>query len=84
MNALVELNLGNPNKSLDFFNMTNKFNGFGDQIPLNDDYYTYFKGLALRASGDIEGSKTLFEEVASKNFYGIQPALVRNLAKTQL
>ena len=84
LNALVELNLGNPNKSLDFFNMTNKFNGFGDQIPLNDDYYTYFKGLALRASGDIEGSKTLFEEVASKNFYGIQPALVRNLAKTQL
>ena len=48
--------------------MTNKFNGFGDQIPLNDDYYTYFKGLALRASGDIEGSNVLFNEIASKNF----------------
>ncbi len=84
LNALVELNLGNPKKSLEFFNMTNKFNGFGDQIPLNDDYYTYFKGLALRASGDIEGSNVLFNEIASKNFYGIQSSLVRNLAKAQL
>ena len=78
------MNLGNPEKSLEFFNMTNKFNGFGDQIPLNDDYYTYFKGLALRASGDIEGSNVLFNEIASKNFYGIQSALVRNLAKERL
>ena len=57
--------------------MTNKFNGFGDQIPLNDDYYTYFKGL-LRTSGDIEGSNVLFNEITSKNFYGIQPSLVKS------
>ena len=84
LNALTELNLGNPDKSLEYFNMTNKFNGFGDQIPLNDDYYTYFKGLALSASGDLEGGKVLFNEIASKNFYGIQPSLVRNLTKAQL
>ena len=76
---LVELNLNNPKKSLEFFNMTNKFNGFGDQIPLNDDYYTYFKKFwvsIFRASGDIEGSNVLFNEIKSKNFYGIQPSLV--------
>ena len=83
LNALVELNLGNPDKSLEYFNMTNKFNGT-ENIPLNDDYYTYFKGLALRASGDMEGSNALFNEIASKNFFGIQPALVRNLAKAQI
>ena len=83
LNALVELNLGNPEKSLEYFNMTNKFNGT-ENIPLNDDYYNYFKGLALRASGDMEGSNALFNEIASKNFFGIQPALVRNLAKAQL
>ena len=83
LNALVELNLGNPDKAIEYFNMTNKFNGT-ENIPLNDDYYTYFKGLALRASGDTEGSKALFNEIASKNFFGVQPALVRNLAKAQL
>ena len=46
--------------------------------------HRYFKGLALRASGDMEGSNALFNEIASKNFFGIQPALVRNLAKAQL
>ena len=84
LNAMLELKMNNPEKSIEFFNKTNKFYGFGDQIPLNDDYYTYYKGLALKSSGDIEGSKKLFEEISSKNFYGIQPALVRNLAIAEL
>ena len=83
LNALVELNLGNPEKSIEFFNMTNKFNGIG-QVPLNDDYYTYFKGLALVAAGKKDEGQELFKEIASKNFYGIQSALVRNLATSQL
>ena len=84
LNAMLELKMNNPEKSIEFFNKTNKFYGFGDQIPLNDDYYTYYKGLALKSSGDIEGGKKLFEEISSKNFYGIQPALVRNLATAEL
>ena len=63
--------------------MTNKFGG-NEQLPLNDDYYTYFKGLALKNTGDTEASKLLFSEIANKNFFGIQPALVRNLAKAEL
>ena len=63
--------------------MTNKNNGFfGTQ--LDQDYYTYFKALALKANGKIEESNSLFQEIASKNFYGIQSALVRNLAIAQL
>ena len=80
----IDENDGDIEKSIEFFNQTNKFYGFGDQIPLNDDYYTYYKGLALKSSGDIEGGKKLFEEISSKNFYGIQPALVRNLAIAEL
>ena len=63
--------------------MTNKNNGFFG-TPLDDDYYTYFKALALKANGKIEESNSLFEEIASKNFFGIQSALVRNLAISQL
>ncbi len=84
LSAMLQLKLNNADKSIEFFNKTNKFYGYGDQIPLNDDYYTYYKGLALKASGDTEGSKKLFEEISSKNFYGIQPALVRNLAIAEL
>ena len=81
---MLDHKMNNPEKSIEFFNKTNKFYGFGDQIPLNDDYYTYYKGLALKSSGDIEGSKKLFSEISSKNFYVIQPALVRNLAIAEL
>ena len=83
LNAILELKLNNPEKSLEFFEKTNKFGGF-EQLPLNDDYYTYYKGLALKNSGDIDGSTALFNEIANKNFFGIQPALVRNLAKAEL
>ena len=83
LNAILELKLNNSEKSLEFFEKTNKFGGF-EQLPLNDDYFTYYKGLALKNSGDIEGSKVLFSEIANKNFFGIQPALVRNLAKAEL
>ena len=83
LSGILELKKGNPQKSLDFFEMTNKFGG-NEQLPLNDDYYTYYKGLALKNTGDDEGSKLLFGEIANKNFFGIQPALVRNLAKAEL
>ena len=79
----IDENNGDIEKSIEFFNMTNKFNGIG-QVPLNDDYYTYFKGLALVAAGKKDEGQELFKEIASKNFYGIQSALVRNLATSQL
>ena len=84
LNGLVELNLGNPEKALEFFNQTNRFNGGFFGITLDDDYYDYFKGLAHIASGNIDQGNELFELIASKNFYGIQSALVRNLAKDRL
>ena len=83
LNALVDLNLGDSESSIKNFDMTNKNNGFFG-TPLDDDYYTYFKALALKANGKIEESNSLFEEIASKNFFGIQSALVRNLAISQL
>ena len=83
LSALVDLNLGDSESSIRNFEMTNKNNGFfGTQ--LDQDYYTYFKALALKANGKIEESNSLFQEIASKNFYGIQSALVRNLAIAQL
>ena len=63
--------------------MTNENNGFPG-IPLDSDYYTYFKALALKANGEIEESNALFDEIATNNFFGFQRALVRNLAIAQL
>ena len=83
LNALTDLNLGDPESSIQNFNMTNENNGFPG-IPLGSDYYTYFKALALKANGKVEESNALFKEIATNNFFGFQRALVRNLAIAQL
>lgn len=83
LNALADLNLGDPESSIKNFNLTTENNGFPG-IPLDSDYYTYFKALALKANGETEESNALFDEIATNNFFGFQRALVRNLAIAQL
>ena len=68
LNALTDLNLGDPESSIQNFNMTNENNGFPG-IPLGSDYYTYFKALALKANGKVEESNALFKEIATNNFW---------------
>ena len=49
-----------------------------------DIYYNYFKGLALKASGQNTEAHKIFKELASFNFSDWNIAIVRNLAKKQL
>ena len=43
-------------------------------------YFTYFNGLAYKASGNSNKAKELFKEVATHNFNGLNYTVVRNKA----
>jgi hypothetical protein len=47
-------------------------------------YFNYFKGLALKAAGNDEDAKKIFNEIAKTNFSSWNIAIVRRLAKKQL
>tara|TARA_B100000287_G_C20573572_1_gene757562 strand:- start:642 stop:1256 length:615 start_codon:yes stop_codon:yes gene_type:complete len=47
-------------------------------------YFNYFKGLALKASGNENEAMEMFKELASYNFSSWDIAIIRNLAKKQL
>jgi tetratricopeptide (TPR) repeat protein len=43
-------------------------------------YFTYFKGLAYKASGNVDKAKEIFQYVATFNFNGLVYTFVRNRA----
>ena len=58
---------------------------FKDNInPENYQYYAYFKGLALKSTGEDKKAKAIFNYIANYNFNSWEAVLVRSLAKKQL
>ncbi|MDA8612157.1 hypothetical protein N9L07_03375, partial [Flavobacteriaceae bacterium] len=74
-NSLME---GDPALSLDFYS----------KIPIetldDDNYHSYFKALAMKATGLQEESKKLMVKLANDNFATWQNSVVKNLAKAQI
>ena len=51
---------------------------------MDNVYFDYFHGLALKGSGRNDEANELFYRIANENFYGIGRALVRELAQSQI
>ena len=67
---------GNPEKALEYFD---------DRIePANYQYYSYFKALALKASGKQDEAKKIFEFIANFNFLSWEAGLTRGLSQKEL
>ena len=74
--GMLYLMKGDPQSSLKYFN---------DRISVqNFTYYSYFKGLALKATGNINDANSIFTEIANYNFSGWGAGLVRTLAEKQI
>ena len=73
---MVRLFSGDGSGSLSYFNENIN--------PENYQYYAYFKGLALKASGKDEEANKAFSEIATINFSNWNIAIVRRLANKQL
>jgi len=50
----------------------------------NYQYYSYFKGVALKAAGKEDDAMEIFKQIANYNFNGLGVSLVRTLAGEQL
>ena len=53
-------------------------------LGIDNVYFDYFHGLALKGTGKNDEANVLFDRIANENFYGIGRALVRELAKSQI
>ena len=74
--GMLYLMKGDPKSSLEYFN---------DRINVqNFPYFSYFKGLALKATGYSEKAMSIFTEIANYNFSGWEAGLVRTLAEKQV
>ena len=74
--GMLYLMKGDPKSSLKYFN---------DRISVqNNTYFAYFKGLALKATGQNDDAKSIFTEIANYNFSGWGAGLVRTLAEKQV
>ena len=74
--GMLFLMKGDPNESLKYFD---------DRISVqNNTYYAYFKGLALKATGQNDEAQSIFTEIANYNFSGWGAGLVRTLAEKQV
>ena len=74
--GMVYVMEGNPSKALEYFN---------DRIsPSNYQYYSYFKGLALKASQQKDDANEIFEFISNYNFASWEVGLTRELAKKAL
>ena len=80
---MIHLNEGDFKASIESFE---KNIGVVGQGPLGIDnvYFDYFHGLALKGSGRNEEANDLFNRIGNENFYGIGRALVRELALSQI
>ena len=74
--GMLFLMKGDPNESLKYFD---------ERISVqNNTYYAYFKGLALKATGQNDEAQSIFTEIANYNFSGWGAGLVRTLAEKQV
>ena len=73
---MLYLMKGDPKSSLKHFT---------DRISVqNNTYFAYFRGLALKATGNTDAANTIFSEIANYNFSGWGAGLVRTLAEKQI
>ena len=74
--GMVYVMEGNPSKALEYFN---------DRInPANKQYYSYFKGLALKATQQKDKADEIFRFIANYNFASWEAALTRDLSSKEL
>ena len=74
--GMLYLMKGDPKSSLKYFN---------ERITVqNFSYFAYFKGLALKATGESDNANSIFTEIANYNFSGWGAGLVRTLAEKQV
>ena len=67
---------GDPKSSLEYFN---------DRINVqNFPYFSYFKGLALKATGYSEKAMSIFTEIANYNFSGWEAGLEEHWQRNRL
>jgi tetratricopeptide (TPR) repeat protein len=69
--GMANLMSGNSKKGVEHFEKV---------IDPSNIYFTYFNGLAHKASGYSDKAKELFQEVATHNFNGLNYTVVRNKA----
>ncbi|MBH30417.1 MAG: hypothetical protein CMG71_00305 [Candidatus Marinimicrobia bacterium] len=76
MKGMIALSTGNPAEALDYMD---------DNIDTeNYQYYSYYKGLALKALDRNEEARSIFQALANYNFNSWGASLVRTLAQKQL
>ncbi len=73
--GMANLMDGDPQKSVEHFE---------NVIDPSNIYFTYFKGLSYKASGEKEKAKKLFQEVATHNFNSLNYTVVRNRAINEI
>jgi len=81
--GMIHLNEGDFNASIESFEKTKGKVGFGG-LGMDNVYFDYFHGLALKGAGRGDEASKLFTRIANENFYGIGRALVRELAAAQI
>ena len=81
--GMIKLNEGDFNESIALFDKNIGKVGSG-ALGIDNVYFDYFHGLALKGAGKNDEANILFDRIANENFYGIGRALVRELAKSQI
>ncbi|MFL2999980.1 MAG: hypothetical protein ACJZZ9_05920 [Cytophagales bacterium] len=81
--GMIYLNEGDFNSSISSFEKNIGKSGLGP-LGMDNVYFDYFHGLALKGSGRNDEANELFYRIANENFYGIGRALTRELAAAQL
>ncbi len=81
--GMIQLNEGDFQASLESFEKNIGKVGLGP-LGMDNVYFDYFHGLALKGSERNDEANELFDRIANENFYGIGRALVRELAKNQI
>ena len=76
LSGMVRLFTGDTPGSLSYFNENIN--------PENYQYYSYFKGIALKQAGQEEDARAIFDYISNYNFNSWEASLVRSLAKKQL
>ena len=81
--GMIHLNEGDFTASIESFEKNIGSVGSGP-LGIDNVYFDYFHGLALKGAGKNDEANVLFDRIANENFYGIGRALVRELAKSQI
>lgn len=81
--GMIYLNEGDFTASIESYEKNIGSVGSGP-LGIDNVYFDYFHGLALKGAGKNDEANVLFDRIANENFYGIGRALVRELAKSQI